>query len=61
MSFFPLVHANQALNEVGHRLIRTSRLLLIVACLLRFAPLACEEAVFVASLLILRSRPIGSL
>ena len=60
-SFFPLVLADQALNEVGHRLISASRLLLIVARLLRFALLASEEAVFVAGFLVLRSCPVSSL
>ena len=60
-SLFPLVETSETLNEIGHGLISTTRLLLIVARLLWFALSTSKETVLETSLHVLLSSPVRSL
>ena len=60
-SLFPLVKADKALNEIGHRLISTSSLLLVVRGLLWLTLSALKETVLQALLHVLRAEVIGTL
>ena len=52
---------DETLDEVGHRLISTPGLLLVIAGLLRLATFAREEAIFEAHLHVLGTGPVGPL
>lgn len=60
-SFFPLVLADEALDEVRHGLVSAARLLLVITSLLRLALLTRKKAVLIARLQVLRPRPVRPL